>query len=432
MPGLEERLLEAARRYGTPAYIYDTDGLRERFAILERLFGRHFGVSYAVKANPNIELLRRMLPQVATFDVSSYREVERALTAGCPAERITFSGPAKRPAEVMGAVRQGVGELVLESLDEAATADRAAGELGVRQGVLIRINPANAPKRFGVSFSGRASQFGVDEEVLDEAIDRILDLRHLDLAGFHIFSGTNSLDPEAIAENFAIFIRLFRRAAERAGIAPRKLVFGSGFGAPYGGADSPLDVEAVAAAVLPMIDDLKADARFATAACVLEMGRWLVAPVGWLLTQVVGAKLSRGTEIRLCDAGFNNHLAACGMMGTVIRRNWRFANLSNPDAPEGRYTLVGPLCTSIDVLASDLALPQVRVGDMIAVENSGAYGLTASPTRFISHPEPVEILLEGGRMVDATESAANAWTGLDASGRVRPARLAEPDLPLGA
>ena len=414
-----EKLERVAELHETPVYVYDVDVLLQRLAMLKGFMGEHFGISYAVKANPNVELLRRMQPHVATFDVSSFKEVERALAAGCPADRITFSGPAKRAAEVRGAVAQGIGELVLESVAEAEMADSAAAELGVCQPVLIRINPATAPRRFGASFSGRASQFGIDEEVLDDAINHVRKLRHLKLVGFHIFSGTNSLDPDAIAENFAIFIRLFRQAAGHAELEPRKLVFGSGFGIPYGVADSPLDIEAVADAVSPMLKELRAEPRFAHTEFALEMGRWLVAPAGWLLTRVISEKHSRGVDFRACDAGFNNHLAACGMMGTVIRRNWRLANVSNPHGPLQKYTLVGPLCTSIDVLASQVDLPQVRVGDLIAVENSGAYGLTASPTRFISHPEPRELLLAGGETIDATESAANHWSSVDAAAGVR-------------
>ncbi len=424
MQPFESRMTHAAVQFGTPLYVYDADVLSSRFAQLKRLFGQHFGVSYAVKANPNIELLRRMLPHVATFDVSSYKEVERALKAGCPADKITFSGPAKRDAEVRAAIAQGVGELVLESLAEAKSADFWAGEMGVRQSVLIRINPATGPRHFGVSFSGRASQFGIDEEVLDEAIDAVQSLKNLKLIGFHIYSGTNSLNPAAIAENFAIFIQLFRRAAVHANIRPEKLVFGSGFGLTYGGTEGPLDINTVAELALPLIDDLKSDPRFADAHCVLEMGRWLIGPAGWLLTGVVGEKHSRGIDMRLCDAGFNNHLAACGMMGTIIRRNWHMMNVSNPEGAEQKYTLVGPLCTTIDVLATDIMLPEVRVGDVIAIENSGAYGLTASPSRFISHPEPAEIVLAGNEMIDATESALNHWTDVDTTGRLRMAEIA--------
>ena len=97
------------------------------------------------------------------------------------------------------------------------------------------------------------------------------------------------------------------------------------------------------------------------------------------------------------------------MMGSVIRRNWRVANLSNPEGEPARYTIVGPLCTTIDTLASKIDLPELRVGDIIAIENSGAYGLTSSPTRFISHPEPREAIIEGGALRDVTESLLNHW-----------------------
>lgn len=403
------RLCGAADVGGTPAYVYDMDVVRQRMLVLRELFGRCFGVSYAVKANPNIELLRRLLPLMDTFDVSSLKEAERALEAGCPADRISFSGPAKQEREIRAAVALGVGELVLESLDEAEIAAAAAAELGVRQPVLLRINPIRVPRQFGVQMAGKPSQFGIDEEELEAAIDGLMTLPHLELVGFHIYSGTNSIRAEAIEENFGIFVDLFRRACGYADLRPRKLIFGSGFGLAYTEGETPLDVGAVADAVLPLIDALKAEPRFAQTTCLLEMGRWIVGPAGWLLTRVVREKLSRGVEFRMCDAGFNNHLAACGMMGTVIRRNWRFLNVTSPEVASGIVTLVGPLCTSIDVLASNLSLPAPRMGDVLAVCNSGAYGLTASPTRFISHPEPREMLLDGVDLIDVTESALNHW-----------------------
>ena len=121
---LKARMAAVAERYGTPLYVYDVTEMTDRFRLLKKLLGGHFGVSYAVKANPNIALLRQMLPYVETFDVSSYKEVERALLAGCPAHKITFSGPAKRESEVRAAVGHGIGELVVESLSEARAADR--------------------------------------------------------------------------------------------------------------------------------------------------------------------------------------------------------------------------------------------------------------------------------------------------------------------
>jgi diaminopimelate decarboxylase len=414
----DAELMKISDEFGTPFYIYDADAIANQFARLKSVFGPLFGVSYAVKANPNLALLRFVMPYVSTFDVSSYKEVERVLEIGCPAEKITFSGPAKRDAEIRAAVEQCIGELVIESISEARVANECCKELGLRQKILLRINPSTGPKHFGVSFSGRASQFGVDEEALEDALITIATFDGLDLVGFHIYSGTNSLNAAAISENMEGFVKIFRRAAEFANVSPTKLVFGSGFGLPYGAADTPLAIEEVAEAVGPIIIGLKAEDRFKNAECVLEIGRWLVGAAGLLVTSVIAEKQSRGVDLRLCDAGFNNHLAAFGMMGTVIKRNWRIRNVSDPAGPEKKYTLVGPLCTSIDVLATDIVLPTVSRGDLLAVENSGAYGLTASPTRFISHPEPKEYFVENGSVKDVSESSANTWVYADRSGHV--------------
>jgi diaminopimelate decarboxylase len=400
-------LARAASEFGTPLYVYDLDAVLDRAERLRRLFGGRFGISYAVKANPNRALLSRLAAVVDGFDVSSIGEARSALKAGGAAARITFSGPAKRPDELETAVSIGVGELVLEQVHEAEALSRIAVAAGRTQDVLVRLNPTRMPRGFGVNMAGKPSQFGIDEEDMGPALDAIAPLPGLRLVGFHIFSGTNCLDAGAIAENFEIFTDIFARASEHADISPRKLVFGSGFGIPYTPDAVELDVERLAAIANPRIDAFKALARFSNAACVLEMGRWLVGPAGWLLTSVVSSKSSRGTEFRACDAGFNNHLAVCGMMGTIIRRNWRFENITNPDGKPGAFTLVGPLCTTIDILASAVELPEPRIGDVIAIPQSGAYGLTASPTRFISHPEPREVIASSGTLSEVTESRLN-------------------------
>lgn len=406
---MTQHLFSAVEQFGTPLYVYNIDELRQRFDRLLDLFGEHFGVSYAIKSNPNIGLLKSIKDKVATFDASAFAEVQRALATGMEPEFITFSGPGKKVEEIQRAVDLEVGELILESTAEAEVASAHALAKGVKQNVLVRINPTTIPRAFGVNMAGKPSQFGIDEEEIEEALRLIMSLEGLNLKGYHIYSGTNCLKPEAIAENFGIFCDIFRRAVEITGKAPKKLTFGSGFGLPYLPDDEPLDVEKVAELALPVVEALKSEPMFADAELGLEMGRWLVGPTGWLLTSVVAAKHSRGTDFRICDAGFNNQLAACGMMGSVIRRNWRITNFSGAGRADGTYTMSGPLCTTIDLIASNITLPELRIGDLVGVENSGAYGLTASPSRFISHPEPREILWREGAFEDVSESLHNHW-----------------------
>lgn len=392
-------LANAAERFPTPSYVYLVDAMLDQFDRVANAFDRRFILSYAVKSNPNDHLLRAFTAKANLLDCSSIAEVERGLIAGYTPERLTFSGPAKRIEELRRAVEVNVGEMVCECVEEAIHLDTLAAAANKTVPIAIRINPNRIPAHFGVNMAGKPTQFGIDEDDVDAAIEQISQLRHVNLEGFHIYSGTNCLNSEAIAENYGIFANLFARFSEVADIRPKRLIFGSGLGIPYSTAQQPIKVEDVAELANPIIDKMKENDRLSGAQCVLELGRHLVSSFGYLLTRVVRRKRSRDTEIALCDAGFNNHLSACGMMGQIIRRNWNIRKVSDPvTGPEQDYMLTGPLCTTIDQIANKIALPELRVGDVLAIPQSGAYGPTASPNGFISHPMPREIMV---RNVDA-------------------------------
>lgn len=406
-------LADAADQFGTPSYVYFIDRVLARFEMLTEVFGGRFAISYAVKSNPNEYLLRAISETATLLDCSSIGEVERGLAAGYSPERLTFSGPAKRIPELRRAVEIGIGEMVCEGIEEIEQLDRLAAEAGRSMSIAIRINPNRIPANFGVNMAGKPTQFGIDEDDMDAALARVVVLKNVRLEGFHIYSGTNCMSPKAIAENYSIFTELFARFSEAANIRPKRLIFGSGIGVPYTPDVQPLDIDEVAALANPVIDRMKENERLAGAQCILELGRFLVSPCGFMLTSVVRLKRSRDVEIALCDAGFNNHLSACGMMGQIIRRNWAIRKITDStDSPEVSYLLTGPLCTTIDQIAQKIALPELTVGDVLAIEQSGAYGPTASPSAFISHPMPREIVVRetGGEpasvaLSDATPSS---------------------------
>ncbi len=349
-----------------------------------------------MKSNPNPELMRRLRQFIGLVDVSSGGELKRALEVGWTPELITFTGPGKRDQELEEAVSSRIGGVIVESLNEAKRLAAIASRRGVRQDVLVRIAPRKLPRGFGVNMAGKPTQFGIDEEDVDAVLPLILKLPALRLRGLHIYSGTQCLSSDAIAENIEIHKEVFIRCAERHDLRPELLIFGSGFGIPYYENDRPLDVTAVARRVKPALDELKSRERFRTTRLVLEMGRYLVGEAGFYLTGVVDRKSSRGTEICICDGGMNHHLGACGHLGSVIHRNYRMFKVTGgaDEIPQAEYDLVGPLCTSIDTLGHRVKLPSLDIGDVIAVRCSGAYGPSASPVFFIHHPPPKEILVE--------------------------------------
>ncbi len=407
---LTENVKRITDRYSTPLYLYNAAIVTERTRLLRLLFGENFGISFAVKSNPNDTLLKHFSNLVDTYDVSSYGEVERVMRAGVSPQLISFSGPAKRALEIKCAVNAGIGELVLESASEVQLASEACELLGKDQDVLVRINPVSVPRGFGASMSGKASQFGIDEEQLETVLPSLKNHPRLKLKGFHIYTGSNCLTIDPIVENFEVMLRVFDAAAKTADIEPERLIFGSGFGVPYLPDDRELPIVPLAEKLNSVFSDYMAHSRLKTATCSLELGRWLVAPAGLLLMSVVGLKNSRGTDICLCDAGFNNHLAAAGMMGSVIPRNWKIENLTSQSTTRVAYNLVGPLCTSIDILARQIELPTTTAGDILAIQMSGAYGYSASPQKFISHPSPRELWMDAtGVVSDVSEMVENHW-----------------------
>lgn len=395
-----EALAEVARDFGTPCYVYFMDEVRASVERLRSAFGQRFRISYAVKCNPNLLLLRKLRDVVDMLDVSSAGEIDRSSQAGWPASELGFTGPGKSEAELQVSVDNGVGEIILESVDEAEALNRIAARAGRRQRVLVRLGPARVPRGFGLNMSGKPSQFGIDEEEIDAALETIRGLTHVDLCGFHVYSGTQCLDAGAIAENYEIFIDLFQRICASHDLTPQRLVFGSGIGIPYFDNEEAVDLRAVADRINPALDELKRSSRFSAAELVLETGRYVIGEAGVYLTSVIRKKRSRGIEICICDGGMNHHMAAAGHLG-VVPRNYRMCKVGrSADGPEQAYNLVGPLCTTIDTIGRKVKLHGLEAGDVIAIRSSGAYGLSISPIHFISHPPPKEIFVEtrGGKL----------------------------------
>ncbi|MFT3965192.1 MAG: type III PLP-dependent enzyme, partial [Sphingobium sp.] len=357
--------------------------------------------------NPNPALLRWLNGRIDHLDISSIGEFRLAVAAGWDPALVSFTGPAKRDFELNEAILGGVGLLVVESLREARLANAVACFNARVQPVLVRIAPDTMPKGFGDQMAGRPSPFGIDQEEAEAALEQIAAMPGLSIAGLHIYSGTQCLRPAAIVENYRGFLALFARLCEGHGIRPSKLVLGSGLGVAYHDRDAPLDLAEVARGIAPDIDAFLAHPRFAQTRLVLELGRYLVAEAGFFLTSVVSIKQSRGTRIAICDGGMNNHLPASGHFGMVIRRNYSMHRVGGGKDVE-KVDLSGPLCTSIDRLASGVELPHLEEGDVIAVHNSGAYGLTASPIHFISHAAPAELMVMDGGIHDVSRAFVEA------------------------
>jgi diaminopimelate decarboxylase len=365
----------------SPLFVYDEAVVRNRVARFRSAFAG-IDLHYAVKANPFLPLLAAMAPLVDGFDIASAGELARVVDLD---KAVSFAGPGKADAELDAAIAAGV-TINLESENETDRALAIAERRGVIPQLAVRVNPEFELRGSGMRMGGRASPFGIDAERVPALVKRIL-AAGAEWRGFHIFAGSQALDPTAIIDSQAHTLDLAVRLAEAAGATPPLVNLGGGFGIPYFPGEQPLDIEAIGAALTPKLSMLP-DTRFA-----IELGRWLVGEAGVYLTRVVDRKESRGEIFLVCDGGLNHQLAATGNLGTVVRRNYPVAVVTaSSGAKREIVSVVGPLCTPLDRLADQIELPVAGPGDVIAIFMAGAYGLTASPWEFLGHPKPGEIM----------------------------------------
>lgn len=383
-------LRRLAERVGaTPFYAYSRSILEARARTLRAQLPAGVHLHYAIKANPMPAVVQLLSQFTDGLDVASGREMRVALDTGVSPSLISFAGPGKSEAEISQAVAAGV-TLNLESERQLDQALAAGHRLGVAPQLALRVNPSFELKGSGMKMGGGAKPFGIDEARIPALAARI-EADGLALVGFHIYSGSQNLNAAALIEAQRLTVELGLKLAGALRSGVRWINIGGGFGVPYFPGDKPLDTSVVLDALAPMAQAARASAD---AHLVIELGRYLVAPAGVYVCRVIDRKVSEGQVFLVVDGGLHHHLAASGNFGQVIRKNYPVAiGTAMGRAQCAVQSVVGPLCTPLDLLGDRMSLPLADVGDLVVVFQSGAYGPSASPTRFLSHPEPLEVLV---------------------------------------
>lgn len=384
-----DRLVE--RVGSTPFYAYDRSLITKRVEQLRSAFPEDIHLHYAIKANPMPAVVQHLARLVDGFDVASAGELKTVLDTPMAPEKISFAGPGKTEHELRQAVAAGI-VVNLESEREMEVLAQAGNQVGIRPKAVVRVNPDFELKASGMKMGGGPKQFGVDAENVPALLARMRELE-LEFFGFHIFSGSQNLRADSIADAQTKTFDLANRLAADAPGPLRLLNLGGGLGIPYFPGDTPLDLLAVGEHLAELTPRLRQN--FPEAEFVIELGRYIVGEAGVYVSRVLDRKVSRGQTFLVTDGGLHHHLAASGNFGQVIRKNYPVV-VANRVVPEGEpqtASVVGPLCTPLDLLGDRMSIGHAGVGDLIAVLQSGAYGLTASPTRFLGHPEPVEVLV---------------------------------------
>jgi len=381
----------AARIGSTPFFAYDRSALSARVELLKETLPGDIDLSYAIKANPMPAIVQHLSGLVDSFDVASAHEMQTALDTTMPADRVSFAGPGKTTAELTQAVAAGV-TIEMESAGEARRIVSAGDRLGIRPRVAIRVNPDFQVKGSGMRMGGGPQQFGVDSEAVPALLAELA-ATDLDVLGFHVFAGSQNLNADILCDAQRQTVELILRLAVDAVQPVRYVNLGGGFGIPYFEKDTPLDLGRMGENLAMLLADALRP-QLPEARVVIELGRYIVGECGVYVTRVVDRKVSRGKTFLVVDGGMHHQLAASGNLGQVIRRNYPIAVGNRmTDAATETATVVGCLCTPLDLLGDNVVLPPAEVGDLIVLFQAGAYGLTASPTAFLGHPSPTEVLV---------------------------------------
>lgn len=380
----------AARVGQTPFYAYDRSLMQARVHELRQVLPAGVKLHYAMKANPMPALVGFMAGLVDGIDVASSGELKVALDADANPLEVSFAGPGKRDAELRQAVASGV-LINVESFREVVALETISRELSLPARVAVRVNPDFELKGSGMKMGGGPKQFGVDVELIPELLAKI-GQAGLAFEGFHLFAGSQNLRPEAICEAQQKSYELAVRLAQHAPSPVRFLNLGGGFGIPYFPGEQRLDLTTIGANLTEIVQRTKTE--LPEASIVIELGRYLVGEAGVYVSRIVDRKISRGQVYLVADGGLHHHLSASGNFGQVVRKNYPVTIGNKVDSPDRETaSVVGPLCTPLDLLADKMQLPMARVGDLVVVFQSGAYGASASPQGFLGHPACVEVLV---------------------------------------
>jgi diaminopimelate decarboxylase len=373
-------------------YFYIKDIVRENLGALRNALAEKSEVFYAMKANPDPQVVSYLKSLGCGVDVASSGELLTALEAGIPGSKISFAGPGKTDQEIALAVKSNICSISIENAEEIDKIDLAASSNGTKQGVSLRINPEKKFGGYGIKMGGLPSQFGMDVKQTIPAIEKIKKSKALDLVGFHMHVGSQILDAAIMGDAVEYLIDYALGIKKDLGVDVRSLNFGGGFGIVYHDDQKPLNMGLLRNALKektgkPLVKQHLGNVRF-----VFEPGRFLTGPAGVYVSKVLYIKSSFNKNFIVMAGGMHHNMAPTGNLGQIIRRNYfiDILRIGRPEEPGQlkKYDIVGPLCTPLDKLASDIMLSDVRVGDYVLVFNSGAYGYSASPVNFLSHPLP--------------------------------------------
>ena len=373
-----------AEEIGTPFYLYSEAALRAQmqafFSAAEKRL-KSYSICFAVKSNANPSIIKVLASMGAGADIVSGGELLLSLKAGIPAEKIVFSGVGKTYADLEAAVDYNIGQINLESAEEADMLERIAAEKGKKVRVAVRVNPdVDAHTHHKITTGKKENKFGIAWREARPLYQRLMKTENLIPVGIDVHVGSQILEKEPFEQAFDRAAGLVRMLKED-GIDLRTIDVGGGLGVPYRNTDisfTPDEYMSVAAEKLGGLN----------CKIIFEPGRFLSAPAGVLVSRVVRVKHTENKDFLVLDAGMND------LIRPAIYDAYHNVRSVKQAENAKAYDVVGPICESSDVFGKDRMLPEMRPEDLVVLETAGAYG-SSMGSNYNFRPLCAEVLVKG-------------------------------------
>ncbi len=379
------QLEKLVKKYGSPVYVYDLDGILQRLEEFQVAFENNVHVHYALKANSNPVILKAFKKAGIGIDTVSWGEVLLALKAGFKPNEIIFSGVGKSTEEIKAAVKRGLYQINIESPQELERVGKTAKKYKKIARVAFRINPDVNPQTHPYITTGfRENKFGMDTSFLPE-LKNILKKypRNLELQGLTLHIGSQLLEHKSICEAIEKTIHIYKNFLNE-GYPMKTFDVGGGIGIPYDGGVAT-SLKEYGSAVMKLLKPL---------GCTIlsEPGRILVGPFGVLLTEVEYIKRSPSQNFAIVNTGMH-HLIRPALYGAQ-HRIWPLKR--RHEAEKYSYDVVGPICESSDFLGKHIEVHGLAQGDLLAILDAGAYGYSMA-NFYNARKLPKEIVIANGK-----------------------------------
>jgi diaminopimelate decarboxylase len=395
--GIVSCLSELIREKRVPvpvcAFIYDLNALRKHAKGMVRDIPQGCSLFYAIKANPDRRILECLAPVVDGFEAASIGEIRmiREVSADIP---ILFGGPGKKDDELEEAMERGVMLIHAESLHELRRIAWIAERREQTVSVLLRINLRKEVPRATVTMAGRATQFGMDEAQVPEAIQLLQTLPHVQLEGFHMHSVSNNLDAVLHARLVATYLQRVKGWIDEFGLSIAFVNAGGGFGISYAEPYRHFEWET-------FMDELRgvlSANRISSVRLLFEPGRYMVAGCGYYAAEVIDLKTNHGKHYAIIRGGTHHFRLPASWKHNhpfeiVPAEAWDYP-FPRPELRQREISIAGELCTPKDILAGDVPVERLRIGDVLLFTIAGAYGWTISHHDFLSHPHPQMLYID--------------------------------------